>query len=126
MRRLRFAALVALLACDGAAPLGESPPEEPPAVRGGREQVLGPFLSAHWQLPVAPQGPVPQGFSEVDASLDPEVCGACHPLQLTEWQTSLHAAAFSPGFAGQLLEGNLARAPQLRACQRCHAPLSEQ
>ena len=87
---------------------------------------LGPFLSRHWRLPVPEQGPVPDGFSEAEASLDPAICGACHPLQYTQWQTSLHAGAYSPGFAGQLIEGGLAQPLALRGCQTCHAPLEEQ
>jgi hypothetical protein len=88
--------------------------------------VLGPFLTSHWVLPVPLQGPPPDGFTELDASLEPEVCGACHPDQYAKWRTSLHAAAFSPGFAGQLIEGILSTPMQLRGCQTCHAPLEEQ
>ena len=90
------------------------------------ERVLGPFLSPHWRLPVPAQGEAPVGFSDAERSLDPQICGACHPKQLAEWRTSLHAAAFSPGFAGQLVEGALAHPAEIRACQRCHAPLAEQ
>ena len=90
------------------------------------ERILGPFLAGHWVLPIAPQGPPPAGFSEPDASLEPAVCGSCHPKQYDEWRTSLHAAAFSPGFAGQLVEGPLAHPSEVRACQSCHAPLAEQ
>jgi len=98
-----------------------------PQVRGSeRERVLGPFLSGHWQLPVAPQGAPPAGFSEPEASLDPALCGACHPLQHAQWRTSLHAAAFSPGLEGQLIEGQLAEPAQLVSCQTCHVPLAEQ
>jgi hypothetical protein len=91
-----------------------------------RAQVLGPFLAEHWSLPVAPQGPIPEGFSDAEASLEPAVCGACHPEQYAQWQTSVHAAAFSPGFAGQLIEGDLSHPFQLRSCQTCHTPLAEQ
>jgi hypothetical protein len=38
----------------------------------------------------------------------------------------MHAAAFSPGFAGQLIEGDLATPHAVRECQTCHAPLEEQ
>ena len=93
---------------------------------GERARVLGPFLAAHWELPVAPQGPPPAGFSPAEAALDPATCGACHPEQYAEWQTSFHARAFSPGFAGQLVEGPLATPLQVRGCQTCHTPLAEQ
>ncbi len=91
-----------------------------------RSRVLGAFLDAHWQLPIAPQGEPPPSFSEVDRSLDPAVCGACHPEQHAAWKTSLHAAAYSPGFSGQLIEGPLADPVEARVCQTCHAPLAEQ
>ena len=91
-----------------------------------RERVLGPFLAAHWRVPLQPQGPAPPGFSEAEASLDPAVCGACHPAQYAQWRGSLHAGAFSPGFSGQLIEGALAEPGALRECQACHAPLAEQ
>ncbi len=91
-----------------------------------RERVLGPFLAEHWVLPIPAQGPSPEGFTAAETSLDPEVCGACHPVQYAQWRTSLHAAAFSPGFAGQLIEGQLSSPASIRHCQTCHAPLSEQ
>jgi hypothetical protein len=96
------------------------------AVDNAREDLLGPFLEHYWQLPVPLQGDPPAGFSAVEASLDPQVCGACHPDQLAEWRGSLHAGAFSPGFAGQLIEGALSEPGALRSCQACHAPLAEQ
>ncbi len=108
-------ALIALLAqgCD-------------PRTASERDAVLGPFLAEHWRIPLAPQGEPPPGFTEVDASLEPAVCGACHPEQHAQWSGSLHASAYSPGLAGQLIEGNLAHPFQVRSCQSCHAPLAEQ
>jgi len=91
-----------------------------------REEVLGDFLSDYWRLPVPAQGAGSAELSALERSLLPRDCGTCHPKQYREWQTSLHAGAYSPGFAGQLVEGHLAEAPQLRNCQTCHAPLSEQ
>jgi hypothetical protein len=91
-----------------------------------RADVLGPFLDEHWQLPIAPQGLSPPDWSDAEASLDPAVCGACHPQQHAQWRASLHADAYSPGFAGQLIEGQLAAPGEVRNCQTCHAPLSEQ
>jgi len=100
--------------------------EAPAADSPSRAEALGPFLDAHWALPVPAQGPAPEGFSPLEASLDPASCGACHPEQLADWQTSLHADAYSPGFAGQLIEGSLASPDQQRNCQTCHTPLEEQ
>ena len=116
---LACALLAQALAC------GEPTAPGPPA-SSERERVLGPFLSEHWTLPVPPQGAPPAGFSAAEASLDPAMCGACHPEQYAQWQTSLHAQAFSPGFAGQLIEGSLSHPFQVRSCQTCHAPLAEQ
>jgi hypothetical protein len=91
-----------------------------------RRHVLGAFLAEHWRLPVPAQGEPPAQWSELEASLAPASCGACHPDQHAQWSRSLHAAAFSPGFSGQLIEGALADAANVRACQTCHAPLAEQ
>jgi hypothetical protein len=100
----------------------------PSAAPGGeRSELLGDFLEEHWKtLPLVPQGPAPQDWSEAERSLDPEQCGTCHPVQLAQWKGSLHAGAYSPGFSGQLIEGALAAPDQVRACQGCHAPLAEQ
>jgi len=97
-----------------------------PAASSERERVLGEFLASFWQWPLRPQGSPPAGFSAADASLDPQICGACHPKQHHEWRDSLHARAFSSGLAGQLIEGPLATSLEVRGCQRCHAPLAEQ
>lgn len=92
-----------------------------------RSQVLGGFLDEHWRtLPLSPQGAAPETWSEAERSLHPARCGACHPLQLEQWRSSLHAGAYSPGFSGQLIEGELAQPEALRDCQGCHAPLAEQ
>lgn len=140
MSRGRVPALLALVALACAGEPGSTTgaiPEGPDASRpspmsGGpgdprfREAVLGPFLAGYWELPVPHQGEPPEAFSPAEASLDPQVCAACHPDQHAQWRESLHAGAFSPGFAGQLLEGSLAVPRKLRHCQTCHAPLAEQ
>ncbi len=131
MRWHALALLVLLLpACEGEESAGPMDPPSPDPGEAGRptqrERALGPFLEAHWKRPVAAQGPAPEGWSPLEASLDPKDCGACHPQQLADWETSLHADAFSPGFAGQLIEGANARPHALRGCQRCHTPLEEQ
>lgn len=84
------------------------------------------FVSRHWRTPLAPQGPVPERYSAVEASLHPEACGTCHPAQLADWRTSWHAAATGPGVAGQLVE-MIEREPETAiGCLVCHAPLAEQ
>jgi hypothetical protein len=125
--RLLFGLLLAIGACresggEVSAPAGGVDPV--PSTE--RERVLGPFLAEHWRLPVAPQGEPPAAYSEAERSLDPATCGACHPKQYAEWSTSLHSAAYSPGLAGQLIEGELAHPSEVRSCQSCHTPLAEQ
>ena len=77
----------------------------------------------YWHLPVAPQGAAPKGWSAEEASLAPKDCGQCHADKLEEWQSSLHAQAFSPGLVGQLLTYD---AKGAAGCMNCHAPLAEQ
>lgn len=77
----------------------------------------------YWSRPLQPQGKPPAGWSEQEASLDPQSCGACHPDKLAEWSGSLHAKAFSPGLVGQLLTFS---PEDTQDCLNCHAPLAEQ
>jgi hypothetical protein len=84
------------------------------------------FLERHWFRPIAPQGPVPAGFSAQEAALDPDACGNCHVQQFTDWKTSLHAKAMGPGVLGQLLDMAADATDEHQACIRCHAPLAEQ
>ncbi len=77
----------------------------------------------YWRLPLASQGEAPTAWSDIEKSLDPRFCGACHPDQHRQWSGSLHAHAFSPGLVGQLLNGD---AEQAASCMQCHAPLAEQ
>lgn len=84
------------------------------------------FLRSHWRAPLSPQGPPPPRFGPLEASLQPESCGSCHPQQLADWRTSWHAASMGPGVAGQLVE-MLESDPQAAlSCFTCHAPLAEQ
>jgi hypothetical protein len=82
------------------------------------------FLAGYWQRPIPLQGEAPEGFSTLESSLDPGTCGGCHPVQLADWNTTLHSGAYSPGLSGQLV--NMATYPEVRVCLVCHAPLSEQ
>ena len=84
------------------------------------------FIARHWRMPLAAQGPAPARFSPLEASLTPESCGTCHPVQLADWQTSTHAHAMGPGVAGQLMEMLVTDPRGALACQHCHAPLAEQ
>lgn len=119
--------LLALTAGCGGATQAEPPTSDAGSAAGlAREEVLGAFLASHWELPVPPQEEPPPAWSPAEGSLAPRDCGACHPVQFEQWKSSVHAAAYSPGFAGQLIEGDLAQPAELRQCQTCHAPLAEQ
>jgi hypothetical protein len=84
------------------------------------------FLARHWRAPLAAQGTPPARFSPIEASLEPESCGTCHPAQLADWRTSLHAASMGPGVAGQLVEMFATAPGDALGCFTCHAPLAEQ
>jgi len=120
MRRVVSAGVVlALLLVHDSAP-GDAP-VRPPLSRAERE-----FLDRHWRRPIPPQGPPPEHFSPVERSLAPVDCGSCHPTQLTDWRTSLHAKSMGPGIAGQLVEMMRDDPAAARSCLTCHAPLAEQ
>jgi hypothetical protein len=91
---------------------------------GEREQLA--FIREHWQTPLAPQGQPPRAFGPLEASLSPEACGACHPVQFADWKESLHSASMGPGVAGQLVELSRSDPDQAAVCYGCHAPLAEQ
>ncbi len=84
------------------------------------------FLTRHWRLPILPQGVPPARFSPLEASLQPESCGTCHPAQFADWQTSLHAKSTGPGVRGQLVEMLETDPAGAFHCYTCHAPLAEQ
>jgi hypothetical protein len=84
------------------------------------------FLAYHWQRPLKSQGAAPEGFSALEASLEPTDCGSCHPRQFDDWRQSLHAHAMGPGLLGQLVEMAADDRLSHQACLRCHAPLAEQ
>lgn len=78
----------------------------------------------YWRRPVPLQGKVPDGFTELESSLYPEDCGACHQLQYADWSESIHSIAVSPGLMGQITPSE---DPDFAiSCYFCHAPLSEQ
>lgn len=84
------------------------------------------FLNQYWQRPIPPQGSPPATFTPIEASLAPQDCGVCHPLQYQEWQTSLHAQTMGPGVMGQLVDMLENTPEEALFCQTCHAPLTEQ
>src|SRR5437899_7868594 len=96
------------------------------AVNASGADAIREFLDRHWRRPLAPQGPPPARFSPLEASLQPEACGTCHPAQLADWKTSLHAGSMGPGLAGQLAEMLESDPLSALSCFTCHAPLAEQ
>lgn len=82
-------------------------------------------FAEHWRFPVAPQGPPPKNFSDLEASLNPDDCGTCHEKQYEEWQTSLHSKSMGPGVTGQFYPPWLDK-QTIFICYNCHAPLAEQ
>ena len=100
--------------------------EAPPPLAEGPSAAEQEFIARHWRRPILPQGPPPARFSPLERSLQPEACGACHPVQFADWQGSIHARSMGPGIAGQLVD--LVRTDPLsaRSCATCHAPIAEQ
>jgi hypothetical protein len=84
------------------------------------------FLDQYWRRPVPPQGAPPAAFTPIEASLAPQDCGVCHPVQYQDWQTSVHAQSMGPGVAGQLVDMLDDNPGEALFCQTCHAPLMEQ
>jgi hypothetical protein len=84
------------------------------------------FLERHWRRPIPPQGEAPSGFTPLEQSLAPADCGSCHPVQLRDWQGSIHSKSMGPGLVGQLDEMIRNDPAAARSCPACHAPLAEQ
>jgi len=84
------------------------------------------FVGGYWRRPVPLQGPPPEEWSDLEASLDPTACGTCHRPQFEDWRTTIHASAYSPGLSGQLVNWESSNFATVRSCLACHAPLEEQ
>jgi Cytochrome c554 and c-prime len=84
------------------------------------------FLKGYWQRPIPLQGAPPASYSKLEASLQPEACGSCHPTQYADWKESLHSKAMGPGPWGQIADLTRNNPEDAALCVTCHAPLSEQ
>jgi hypothetical protein len=113
---------LATSACDARTPRTRNEPGYTPPADRRRFATAAAFAEDYWQRPVPYQGPRDSTLP----SLAPSVCGACHPRQFLDWQTTVHAGAYSPGLAGQLVEWERADYATVRQCLQCHAPLTEQ
>jgi thiol-disulfide isomerase/thioredoxin len=92
----------------------------------GAEKAVEEFLERHWSVSIPRQGKAPGRFMPLEASLDPQSCGTCHPALYTDWKTSLHAKTMGPGLTGQLVDMMGPDPASALDCQRCHSPLAEQ
>jgi len=121
--------LFALAGCDPGAPPGSQPVSSTAASTASAIRVTddnAAFLSRHWHRPLAANGPAPDNFSPLEASLSPAACGTCHPRQFDDWRSAVHSHAMSPGLMGQLQAMGPRAREQHQACLQCHAPLAEQ
>lgn len=120
LRPQHVIAVAALFLLTGAAVAGDN------ALSSVNRKSAREFLNRHWQRPIPPQGGPPSSFSPLEASLAPQSCGTCHPAQLSDWRTTLHAKSMGPGLAGQLVDLWRTDPESVRLCLSCHAPLAEQ
>ncbi len=108
-----------------------------PAHQSSGELFADPLKSAYWPWPVGAQGAggsdhsgggfhTPAWLSAAELRLAPEDCASCHRQQYSQWQTSRHARAMSPGITGQLVEWIEEKPRDAYDCLRCHSRLSEQ
>ena len=97
-----------------------------PNEAAAQHEAITAFVAKHWQFPIPLQGEPPAAYSPLEASLDPQQCGTCHPQQYRDWQTTLHSHAMSPGVYGQMVEMADSDPSTYTICASCHTPLSEQ
>lgn len=79
----------------------------------------------HWDFPIPPQGPTPENFTDLEASLNADDCGTCHETQYEDWKTSRHSMSMGPGVTGQF-HPPWSDSETVSTCTNCHAPLAEQ
>ena len=99
---------------------------DPALPRVGLSQGERDFIAKHWGRAIPLQGPPPARFSPIERSLQPEACGACHPVQFGDWQASIHSRSMGPGVTGQLVEMARPERTASFSCSKCHAPVAEQ
>jgi hypothetical protein len=81
------------------------------------------WAALYWRSPIPAQGMAPAAYHPFAKGLGAEDCGTCHPIQLRDWQASLHGFTMGPGVTAQLA----GMSPQEQSdCAVCHAPMSEQ
>ncbi|MDH3297460.1 MAG: multiheme c-type cytochrome [Gemmatimonadota bacterium] len=123
----RIAGALALASCAGDATDSRvTTPVATPVADPREFRSMEDFLGGYWNRPIPPQGPAPAAWSSLEASLAPPECGTCHVQQYEDWQTAVHAGAYSAGLAGQLVSQEATNFGFVRSCLVCHGPLSEQ
>lgn len=90
---------------------------------GGDQSPEKAFLEQFWEEPIPAQGPPPEDFTSLEASLGPEDCRSCHPRKFEQWEESLHSQTMGPGIWWQF---RVKSPGEVKGCMRCHAPLAEQ
>ena len=81
---MRRRLLLTLIVCAAALPAGAAAPSV--------EQ----FIARHWRVRSRPRGPRPRGSPPSRRHSRPRRAATCHPAQLADWRTSLHARADGP------------------------------
>jgi hypothetical protein len=92
----------------------------------GQDDLVQSFVDQHWPAAIEPQGKMDDSLTEIEKSLAPVDCGACHVQQYKDWQTALHSKSMGPGIVGQLVEMVDDDPNSADMCWSCHSPLAEQ
>ena len=117
---------VSILSCGDPSPIDDAGNGTSPSSGMPEPSSVQSSGADYWLRPIPEQGPAPADWPEVEASLRPEACGACHTQKLADWSTTIHAGAYSPGLSGQLVNWEQSYPGTVRGCLVCHAPLAEQ
>jgi len=85
------------------------------------------FLNIYWKTPID-EGKPPYKWPEIQKSLSPSSCMACHYDQYEEWKNSRMAHSMDAGVVAQLLLKKMTSKhwkPWVMSCLSCHSPLAE-
>ncbi|RZV40462.1 MAG: hypothetical protein EVJ48_00640 [Candidatus Acidulodesulfobacterium acidiphilum] len=85
------------------------------------------FLNIYWKTPID-EGKPPYKWPEIQKSLSPSSCMACHYDQYEEWKNSRMAHSMDAGVVAQLLLKKMTSKhwkPWVESCMSCHSPIGE-